>query len=612
MAKKYDRYELEIIISLGFLILFLISTNFISGFSFERAVRGQYSQFEISINMAANLIKTELEDKAPKWTRSSAALFENLQDLAILTDVGALSVTDTEGNVVAEINTAAVRDSENSLVVKRPLVNSDGKTIGYLLISSVNPMERAFRRLSRWDLIFRIGGLLGALIMGGYFLRAILYPYRRIKREAMDFNLDIKPEGREQGIEYIVDTFKDIILELEEGREQLENMYADSEKRADSLARYNEYILGSITSGVVICDSSGKISRFNPSAEKILQYFEKDCRGRHYKELFGANHKLSVLLDDALILGTVHSRLEFEIKRPDNEKLWLGCSSSMINDENGEGMGAAILMIDLTEIRRLQEISSYSEKMASLGEMSAGLAHEIRNSFAAVIGFANLVKKSPVLDKGTADLVDSLKNESLAAEALLSRFLNYARPLEIVPEPIDLRQLAESAIGNLSSMDNISLETRFEENLPDITGDFALLKQVLSNLLLNACDAVQGGGHIILEIKMNPRKNPRERNEMVISVSDNGIGIDPSKKEKIFEPFYTDKANGTGLGLALVKKIVILHRGRIEVHSKPGKGTRFTLYLPQDHCSNDSSGIKTAASALPEKAPRLDTSDKLR
>jgi len=287
------------------------------------------------------------------------------------------------------------------------------------------------------------------------------------------------------------------------------------------------------------------------------------------------------MLDDALIEGIVHSRLEFEMRRPDGERLWLGCSSSMINDEKGEGMGAVLLMIDLSEIRRLQELSSYSEKMASLGEMSAGLAHEIRNSFAAVVGFARLAKKSGHLGDKAVKLVDAIRDESVAAETLLSRFLNFARPLDFRPEVTNIPHLVNSTLEHLShpNLETINIKCRPCDDIPSFSGDPVLLRQALTNLLLNACDAVPDGGDIIVDVKVEKKKS-NGISDLLISVADNGAGIASESLDKIFEPFHTDKPHGTGLGLALVKKIVVLHEGRINVHSKPGKGTRFSIHLP--------------------------------
>ncbi len=596
MKKKYDSYELEIIISLGFLILFLISINFISGYSAEKARRAQALQFEKQLSLSADYAVLSLQDDIQIYARFRQALEDRLQALSLLTGIENITIIDTLGQVVAscegQTNSAALASEFH---VVRPLNGQDGRAFGRLEMLSPNWVGMQLARLSRWDLIFRIFGLVSSLIVAAYFLRAVLVPYRRIKREALDFNLDLNDPAAKPGIEYIVSTFKEIISELEEKKKRLEDMYVSSQKRADSLARYNEYILGSITSGVVICDSSGIVTRFNPSAQNILMYLERDCRGRHYRDVFGEEHKLVSLLDDALHRRTVHSRLEFEVRRPDGKKLWLGCSSSLINDERGEEMGAALLLIDLTEIRRLQEISSYSEKMVALGETAAGLAHEVRNSFAAIVGFANLLKKS--LPEQSAPLgkhIDAIRDESMAAESLMSRFLSFARPLNLNPEPVDVAELIESLLASFShqSLAKINITSHLAGGIPNIKGDPMLLRQALLNLVINACDAMPDGGEVRVKAALDDKS---AGHLIVISVTDNGIGIEPGFESKIFEPFISGKPDGTGLGLALVKKIVVMHGGRIEVRSRPGKGTKFSIYLPVETPQADYAGKESEA-----------------
>ncbi len=581
MARKYDKYEMEIIVSLGALILFLISINFISGYSFEKAVREQASQFENSLNLAADFMQSELEKDIGRWMRSEFLLLGRLRDLSSITGIDFAAVTDSAGNELASLNRSdQIPDSAADVALKRPLKHSNGRVIAYLRINEINKTGRTYKVLSRWDVVFRVIGVISALVISFFFIRSILNPYRKIKHEALSFNNDFIDVESGKGIEYIVNTFKEVIDELEEKKRQLEIMYANSEKRADSLARYNDYILGSITSGVVICDSTGTVTRFNRSAEKILKFFEKDCRGKQYTDIFGPDHRLTSLLDDALRNRKTHSRLEFEIKRPDGEKLWLGCSSSMINDEKGEGMGAVLLMIDLTEIRRLQELSSYSEKMASLGELSAGLAHEIRNSFAAVQGFARLLKKRGNFSDKDLELIEAILSESDSTESLLSRFLNFARPLDYCPQAVDMNSIIESALRKLAhaNLDRIRIEKRLDSGLPPTEGDPVLLLQAFNNILLNALEALPDGGRIILETSSVKYKFGRA--EIILTIADDGVGIEPDRLDKIFDPFHTDKPDGTGLGLALVKKIIVLHEGRIEVKSRLGKGTRFTVYLP--------------------------------
>jgi PAS domain S-box-containing protein len=583
MAKKYDKYEFEIIISLGFLMLFLISINFISGYSFHRAVVGYRNQFEHSVNISAAMIQEKLENDYGKWEDSTVALADILHDLYLITDIHDISVTDKSGEEIFALR--ANRQSANDrdqYSITRPIKGKDGKILAFVIIKKTDESGQKFASLSRWDNIFRIAGLACAILVAAYFLRAVLYPYRRIKKEALNYNLDVKYDSKSHGIEYIVNTFKNVIRELVEKSSQLERLYENSEKKADSITRYNEYILGSITSGVVICDSGGIVTRFNRSAENILDFFERDCRGKHYRDIFGQEHRLTRMLDDALVEGKIHSRHEFEIKRPDGERLWLGCSSSMVNDEKGEGMGAVLLMIDLTEIRRLQEISSYSEKMASLGEIAAGLAHEIRNSFAAILGFANLIRKTTSSNDDAVRLVNTLKDEATAAEELLSRFLNFARPLDLQPEPVNVKDIIRiDAYESRSSIsENINIVYSVDENIPAINADPTLIRQALSNLVLNAGEAMPEGGDIIIDIRLEEKRIEGRHDELLVSVIDSGDGIDPDIREKMFDPFFSTKTEGTGLGLALVKKIVTLHRGWIEVHSKLGKGTNFTVHLP--------------------------------
>jgi PAS domain S-box-containing protein len=582
VRKKYDSYELEIIVSLGFLILFLISVNFISGYSFEKARRIQISQFESNINLAAQYAVEELKNDIPVLSYSRRALEERLEPLLVLTDIGDITIYDTTGTVIASAgNSPDNTQYDRVYKTKRPVSGNNDRILAYIEVSSTNEIGIRLDKLAYYDFLFRIFGLVSSLIAGAYFIKAVLLPYRRIKRAAMDFNLDLSDASGKPGIEYIINTYMDIITELKQNRAILEGLYQDSERRADSLARYNEHILGSITSGVVICDSDGVVTRFNKSAQSILQYLEKDCRGKHYRQVFGSEHELVALLNDALLNGKIHSRQEFEIRRPDGKKLWLGCSSSLINDEKGEGMGAALLLIDLTEIRRLQELSSYSEKMVALGETAAGLAHEVRNSFAAIVGFASLLRKELTSNKKLSQLADSIKEESMASETLMSRFLSFAKPLHLNPEMIDISKFLDSIMSGFlqSCPDNIKITKHVADALPLLKFDPALLRQAILNLLINAADVLPDGGEIRINSEINDLDHSQEFN---ISVADNGPGIAPEIQSKLFEPFVTGKPDGTGLGLALVKKIVVMHGGRIEVHSKPGKGTRFMIVLPSE------------------------------
>ena len=381
-------------------------------------------------------------------------------------------------------------------------------------------------------------------------------------------------------VEYAVRMFQEVIRELKQKETLLQAMYNSSEKRADSLARYNEYILGSISSGVIICDNQGIITRFNHAAEKIIGFNQQYSQGRHYSEVFGKKHHIAKIFDEALNNNNTFSRKEFEIPRKNNENLWIGLSSSLISDNSNNKIGAAALLTDLTKIKKLQEISDFTEKMAALGEMSAGLAHELRNSVAAILGFGKLLKKILPSEKKAASIAQMIISESLATEEMLSRFLNFTRPLKVVPAKIAIRQLLDESINMALEMHqdkkiNVNVDDR-SDGLP-INGDPILLKNALNNLIINACQAVDKSGKINVRVDYDNRDN-----QLKILISDTGRGISKANLPKIFNPFFSTRDKGTGLGLSLVQKIITGHLGNIEVESKEGEGAAFTITLPVD------------------------------
>ena len=380
------------------------------------------------------------------------------------------------------------------------------------------------------------------------------------------------------GVEYAVRTFQEVIRELKEKEALLQAMYDNSEKRADSLARYNEYILGSISSGVIICDIQGIITRFNRSAERIMGYDHQYAQGHHFNEVFGKKHHISRILSEALSYNKTYSRMEFEISRKDKEKLWLGLTSSLILDNDNNKIGTAVLLTDLTRIKKLQEFSDFTEKMAALGEMTAGLAHELRNSVAAIMGFGKLLRKiSPPTERASA-IADMIISESIATEEMLSRFLNFAKPLKVVPKNVNVGQLLKECL-NLAAdkYQGKELKVKIEDNAGNllINADPVLLKNAFSNLIINAFQAMGKTGVLTITVNFNDNEKRVE-----VKVSDTGKGIAEENLHKVFNPFYTTRDKGIGLGLALVRKIINSHMGTIEVDSHLGEGTTFTVSLP--------------------------------
>ena len=587
-----DSYETEIKVSLILLICFLLSLNFLSAYSLGQARQAQHDGHVLNMEMVKETIRNYIESN--NYRKPDVTFFSDLAHRAFLDKI---ELVDSLGNRVLMVGGIEGADKNREITISTPIRNLDGEIVYHLYVSSINREGKRLQRLALFDSLFRIAGLAAGLIVAFFFIKTVLNPYRKIKKEAAELAIDQVDLENTDDMEYAVRTFHKIIKQLQEKEDQLQAMYANSEKRADSLARYNEYILGGISSGVIICDNDGVITRFNPAADKILSIDHIKSQGRHYRDVFNRKAQISVILDEALKSGKTFSRTEFEITIGDNEKRWIGLSSSLIIDNQGNMIGAAVLLTDLTKIKKLQEVSDFTEKMAALGEMAAGLAHEFRNSVAAIMGFGKLIKKMIPEDDKALKIADMIINESQTTEAMLKRFLTFARPLEVIPQKITISRILDDALQSArESCPGSNVETIIEDNIGEIEidGDPALLKNAFNNLFINAYQAMEPSGVLGIYSAID-----KDNSQVVIKITDTGKGIPDDVMPKIFNPFFTTKDKGTGLGLALVRKIITAHYGYIDVESREGEGTTFSLLLPL------SFEQKTQQYLIPEKSENL-------
>lgn len=574
-----DSYTTEIKITLVLLIGFLLSLNFLTAYSLGKARQAQHDEHVLNLELVKENIRADIfanKLKLPDITY--------LQSTARRSLIDKIELVDSQGNRLMMVGRIEPDRIDDAITVTSPIRSETGEIVYYLFVTSLNREGAKLQRLAYFDSIFRIAGLIAGLILAFFFVKTVLNPYKKIKKEAEELDLPDLELEKTDDIEYVVRKFHQIIRELKMKEAQLESRYNNSEKRADSLSRYNEYILGGISSGVIICDNSGIITRFNLAAGNILNIDYEKSQGSKYSEIFGENHHITKILNDALSKDLTVSRSEFEITTENSDKRWIGLSSSLIVDNQQVNIGAAVLLSDLTKIKKLQEISDFTEKMAALGEMSAGLAHEFRNSVAAIMGFGKLIRKMLPDDHKANNIAEMIISESQTSEEMLRRFLTFARPLKVIPEPVELRKVINDSLqlAKESNQDK-SILLKVEGDTPgvEIDADSTILKNAFSNLFINAYQAMDNAGRLSIKISMN---DPGE--QVVIRISDTGEGIPGDVIPKIFNPFFTTKDKGTGLGLALVKKIITGHYGSIEVESVVGEGTTFIVTLPLKEKSN--------------------------
>jgi PAS domain S-box-containing protein len=346
--------------------------------------------------------------------------------------------------------------------------------------------------------------------------------------------------------------------------------------RAEASERLSDEIIASLTSGLLVVDPSRTVTSLNPSGRRLLGMPDDDARANVGDVLNGAAAPLAQVIDECLSTGQPIRRRQVELDPGGGRATHLGVSVSPIGA--GAAHGAICLFSDLTDIVALEEQLRLKDGLAQVGEMTAGIAHEFRNGLATIHGYARLLD----LDRLAGDLrpyVQGIRDETELLGAVVRNFLNFAKPAELIMGTVDVGNVVDRAA------DEIRAETAAHGGTVSVRGEFAsvpgdevLLKQALSNLCRNAveaCTSVQRPPRIVLEGAVD-----RAQGTLRVAVIDNGPGVDPSVAPKIFLPFVTTRARGTGLGLALVQKIVVTHNGRVAVQSEPDGGTRFTLTLP--------------------------------
>ncbi len=379
---------------------------------------------------------------------------------------------------------------------------------------------------------------------------------------------------------FVVDTFHDLVRELKDKEQELQRLRSIAEDRADSIESYNENILRSVASGVITFDREGTIMTFNPAAEIILSKRSEDAIGNICEGVFGKDNPITKIQMESLERGEGIARMETTVEKSYGEKIWLGLNTSLLRDNTGRLIGLILVFSDLTEIKHLQAQMELKERFALLGEMSAGIAHELRNPMGAIAGFSKLLSKK--LDNGDErkPIADAIEKEINGMNRVINELLNFTKPTDLNLSKVDLKPLIEDSLSSIQL--NSVKYNLISGKIPAIDADDVLLKQVFINLFQNAIDAMPEGGELKIVLNIKPQTET-QRPEAEIEISDTGSGIPEDRLKKIFHPFFTTKKNGTGLGLSLVQKIILYHGGKVEVESKKGKGTTFRIGLPVNH-----------------------------
>jgi two-component system sensor histidine kinase PilS (NtrC family) len=371
----------------------------------------------------------------------------------------------------------------------------------------------------------------------------------------------------ESKVGFVVDTFHEMVSTLKEKEKELEILRQKAEDRALAIEGYNENILQSVPSGVMSFDEDLKIMKVNQAAEKILEVKEKSVIGTQHTDIL--NKPITDLLSEKKFI----ERGEISYITQSGKRIWLGLTLSPLRDQAGKKIGQILVFTDLTHLKAVESQMELRARLSSLGELSAGIAHELRNPMGVIAGYTKLLSKKG--GKALQPTVDNISKEIAVMDRIISDFLSFAKPAELSIADIDLKMMIGNCIAAVrGEKGDITVRLNIEGR-PAIKGDEVFLRQAFTNIIQNAVEAMPQGG--ALTIKTVPFSEPERGFDIIIS--DTGHGISEDIINKIYLPFFTTKERGTGLGLAIVHKIVVSHGGTISVDSSD-KGTTFRIRLP--------------------------------
>jgi len=348
-------------------------------------------------------------------------------------------------------------------------------------------------------------------------------------------------------------------------------------KTLEQTEDYTRQVVANMPNGLLSIDTRGRIVSYNRVSLELLGLQESDLRALNLKTIidFQASG-----IDQTLAHCRPILEREIQHRSKSGEMIPLSMSATPILEEDGQCQGAVIVLRDLREIKQLEEKVRRSEKLAAIGKLAAGVAHEIRNPLSSIRGFAQFLSQSLKDSPREQAYAQTMVSEVDRINRVVTDLLTFASPTRAEPVPGDVTELVEHCV-RLVQADADSRNITLRRNITDLSKvrlDTNQLTQALLNLLLNAMQSVESGGTIEIGAALKPSED-----RLLLWVEDNGAGIQPDRVEKIFDPFYTTRNKGTGLGLAIVHKIVENHQGEIGVESPPAgkrKGSRFTLFLP--------------------------------
>jgi PAS domain S-box-containing protein len=504
-------------------------------------------------------------------------LLDNLKKMVNKTVIVGENQTDFYKILNSNINTIANHFEDNTNYYSAISFVPDVNWMVVVEQSEYSVFKHIYRLSDQLKSIFIIV-LLIALISGVFLAYNITNPIEKLVVNVRKMSNEIEDSelieiGSEDEIGELELAFNDMNVKLKEKIIQLKESFI----RENELQNYLNNILESTTSGIIVIDKNSRITIFNNAAEKITGYEVKDVLNKEIKYFLD---QIKIDLENSLyniINGDIINDREECITRKDNEKIFVNISGAQVVNDKNEFIGIVFIIKDISEFKKLEEELKKEDRLHILGEFSSSIIHDIGNPLAGISNLIEILKDNNLNKENKNEVIKVLGDEINDLNAIIIKYFGFIRNKSLEKNLFDIKELVEEVLNLLKSEiinKRINIEKNYRIKNGLIKVNRSEIKQVLINILINSIQAIHENGNIEIDIE--------EINENIfIKISDDGVGISEYNLSRIFDPFYTTKKNGSGLGLFIAYKIIKEYHGDIIVNSNESKGTEFLIKIPR-------------------------------